>query len=136
MNDSQKFDPSIPEIIDHIRVNGVYNQQIRELRIKKITAFAAQKNGITVSDEELQRAADTFRIINDLTEAKTFKDWLKSVDMKLDNFETYLERNILISKFKDTLVEKANKKDYIQKQVVEEAIREEVYNDWLAENMQ
>ena len=135
MNEGNALDPTMSEILDHIRVNGVYNQQIRELRAKKITALAAEKRGISVSGEELQKTADAFRIMNDLAEAKVFEDWLKSVDMPLDNFETYLERNILISKFKDTLVEEANITDYIERQAVEDALRDEVYNDWLIENM-
>jgi len=135
MNGGKKIEPTISEVIDHIRINGVYNQQIRELQEKKVTALAAQKNGISVTDEELQRAADTFRIINDLADTKVFKDWLQAVDMPLENFEAYLERNILVSKFRDTLIEKANVMDYIQRQDVEEAFREEVYNEWLLENM-
>ena len=135
MDYSNTFNPSIPEIMDHIRFSGIYNQQIRELQIKKLTALAALESGITVSDEELQKAADTFRIMNNLIEAEDFNNWLQSVDMDVDNFATYLERNVLISKFKDSIVEKANKMDYIQRGNVEEAIREEVYRDWLSKKM-
>jgi hypothetical protein len=135
MEENQKNEVTVKEVLDHLRITGVYNQHIREVLAKNITARVAKENSITVTDEELQRTADAFRIMNDLENAKIFEDWIAASDLSLEDFENYLERNILVTKFKDKIVEEANKMDYLSKEEIEERVREMVYEDWLKDKL-
>ena len=76
MDENQKNEVSVREVLDHLRITGVYNQQIREVLAKNITAQIARDKGISVTDDELQRTADAFRMVNNLEKAKVFEDWL------------------------------------------------------------
>jgi hypothetical protein len=99
---------------------------------RKITAAEAKESGISVSDEELQRAADGFRAVNGLNKASDTELWLRANGISLEKLEEYLEVNILIEKFKFDLDKKTTKEKYVSSPQIQENICELIYEDWLS----
>jgi hypothetical protein len=123
---------SVAEVVDYLRVTGQFTPALREVVERKITAEAAMKSGIKVTTGELQKAADAFRVLNDLSKARDTERWLRSTGISIETLEAYLESNILISKFKDKLEKKAGRAKYLTLAGVRESIRDKIYQDWLA----
>lgn len=61
---------------------------------------------IEVSDDELQQAADQFRIAHGLYEAGAVEDWLATNHLTLDDWERSLENEVLTRKLRDALTER------------------------------
>jgi len=122
---------SVNEVVDYLKITEGFSPALREVVKRKITARTAEENGITVTDEELQRAADTFRLVKGLSKAADTEDWLKSIGVSMDVFENYLELNLLMSKYKDILEGNADREKYISTEPVQEAIREMIFQEWL-----
>ena len=94
---------AVAEVVDYLRMTGQFSPALREVVQRKITAEAAKKARMKVSNGELQKAADTFRVANGLNKASDTDAWLKSNGVSLEAFEEFLEANLLINKFKDAL---------------------------------
>ncbi|MBN1292803.1 MAG: hypothetical protein JXB48_13260 [Candidatus Latescibacteria bacterium] len=135
MADINELEVAVAEVVDYLRLSGDFGSALREVVKRKITAQAAKENGLTVSDEELQKGADTFRIVNNLSKASDTENWLKIMGVSIDTFEEFLETNLLISKFKDTLETKGDKQKYIDSEAIKESVREMIYQDWLGEQL-
>jgi len=131
MSDVNELEVNVAEVVEYLRMSGDFGPALREVVRRKITAQAAKESGLKVTDEELQKGADTFRIVNNMSKASDTENWLKMMGVSLDTFEEFLETNLLISKFKDTLEEKVDKKAYLSSEAVKESVREMIYQDWL-----
>ncbi len=131
----KELEVSVSEVVDYLKLTGGFSPALREVVKRKITAQAAKENGITIPDDELQRAADAFRIVNGLSKASDTENWLKSIGVSMDTFEEYLETNLLMSKYKDALEEKADKEKYILTEPVQETIREMAYQEWIQKQL-
>jgi len=131
MSDVNELEINVAEVVEYLRMSGDFGPALREVVRRKITAQAAKESGLTVTDEELQKGADTFRLVNNMSKASDTENWLKMMGVSLETFEEFLETNLLISKFKDTLEEKADKKEYLSSEAVKESVREIIYQDWL-----
>jgi len=128
----KEIEVSVAEVVDFLRVTGQFTPAIREVVERKITVEAAIKSGMKVTTAELQKAADAFRVLNDLSKAKDTERWLRSSGISIETLEAYLESNILISKFKEKLEKKAGKAKYLALAGIRESIRDRIYQDWLA----
>jgi|SaaInl7_200m_RNA_FD_contig_21_606136_length_858_multi_7_in_0_out_0_2 hypothetical protein len=95
---SERIELTAKDIIDHLRMMGTYNQNVRDVLAKRIAAEKAKKMDFTVSDEELQEAANAFRQEKGLSKVSDFQQWLKNSKLTMDTFEEHLERDILIAK--------------------------------------
>jgi hypothetical protein len=126
---------AVAEVVDYLRMTGQFSPALQEVVQRKITAEAAKRARIKVSNGELQKAADTFRIANGLNRASDTDRWLKSNGLTLEAFEEFLETNLLINKFKDTLGKKTAKGKYLTSTGIKESVMEMIYQDWLAKAM-
>jgi hypothetical protein len=126
---------AVAEVVDYLRMTGQFSPALREVVQRKITAEAAKKSKIKVSNGELQRAADAFRVANGLNKASDTDRWLKSNGISLEAFEEFLETNLLVNKFKDALEKKTAKGKYLASPGVKESVKEMIYQDWLAKAM-
>ena len=120
---------AVAEVVDYLRINGDFAPALAEVVKRKVAADAARKSGLKVTAAELQRAADGFRAIRDLLKASDTERWLKANGITVDALESYLETNILVSKFKDHLARKAGKR-FAKSRVVMDTIRELAYREW------
>ena len=126
-----EIEVTVAEVVDYLRITGQFTPVLREVVERKVTAEAAKKSGKKVTTAELQRAADAFRVVKDLSKASDTARWLRSAGISVETLEEYLETNILISKFKDTLERKTSKAKYISTPGIQESIRDMIYQDWL-----
>ena len=69
----------------------------RDVIERKTVAEAARKDGLRVTNGELQKAADGFRALMDLAKARETKRWLNKTGLSVEALEDYLETNILPS---------------------------------------
>ena len=135
MAKTNEIEIAVAEVVDYLRMTGQFSPALREVVQRKITAEAAKKSRMRVSNGELQKAADTFRVANGLNKASDTDRWLKSNGVSLEAFEEFLETNILINKFKDSLERKTGKGKYLASTGIKESVREMIYQDWLAKAM-
>jgi parvulin-like peptidyl-prolyl isomerase len=76
-----------------------------EALAEQITLHAAAEAGLSVSDAELQKAADRFRYRHGLTAAEQTQQWLTREGLTIEDFEAGLERDLLLDKFKRHVTE-------------------------------
>ena len=126
-----EIEVTVAEVVDQLRITGQFAPALREVVERKVTAEAARKSGIKITTAELQKAADAFRVVNDLSKASDTARWLRSTGLSVEALENYLEINILISKFKDTLEKKTSKTKYLSTAGIKESIRDMIYQEWL-----
>lgn len=86
------------EIIQYIKLSCQIPSVSREVIIRKLIVETAAKLGITVEVEELQQAADSFRVANHLLQAEATWNWLQTHCLSLDEFEDIIYANVLSSK--------------------------------------
>ena len=110
---SNELEVTVNEVVDYLKITEAFAPALREVVKRKITAQAATESGITVQDDELQRAADAFRLVNGLSKASDTENWLKSIGVSMDVFENHLETNLLMSKYKDVIEQESDKNKYI-----------------------
>lgn len=135
MRTAEEIQVSVSEVVDHLRITGEFAPALREVVRRKIAAKAAKAIGIDVTDEELQKASNEFRVTNGLRKAGDTLKWLEDNGISLETFETFLQTNILIQKLKDELEKKADKERYLSSKVTKKIIRDLIYRDWLDEQM-
>ena len=119
------------EVSAYARITGRIVPALRDVLQRKVTAQAAGKAGITVSTAELQKAADYFRLAHGFNKARDTEDWLKSKAISIEALEEHLETNLLISKFKNYLVEEASPGKCSELPVGDESAKDKIYRDWV-----
>lgn len=127
----KEMEIAVADVVDYLRLTGRFAPALKEVIIRKTTAEAARKQRLRVTTKQLQKAADTFRLMFGLTKARDTAAWLKANGITVETFEAYLETNILISKYKDYLNKKTAKTKYQRSKDIKEAVREMIYQDWL-----
>ena len=126
----EELEVGVQEVLCYTRFTGAFAASLREVVQRKLTACAAREKGLEVTDEELQKAADVFRVANNLVTAEQTENWLKGRGLDLDALENYLETNLLIYKFKDILAQEADQQKLLSLPAVQESLREIAYQEW------
>jgi len=63
----------------------------------------ARQRDIKVSDDELQQAADNYRMLNDLHDAETTEAWLQAQKLSYEDWESLLEAQVKEGKLREAL---------------------------------
>src|SRR5258705_2802130 len=85
-----RIDDEVVEVAEFIRLlklTGQFESLIEQLVRDKLTVHAAQKQGITVSADEIQQRADQFRRVRGLHRATDMNQYLDVLHVSLDEFE-------------------------------------------------
>jgi hypothetical protein len=139
MAKTKKADPkmeiSMEKVVDYLRCSGGFAPAVSEVARRQVTAAAAGKKGLKVTDGELQKASDAWRAFNGLLTAEDTKNWLKNAGLSMDGFEDYLETNLLISKFKEALAADAKIDKIFADPRNRDAAADLLYTDWLASSV-
>ena len=90
---------SLGEVFQVLKADGKL-QFLQDALRSIVISDAAQKAGLSVSDEELQTAADNFRQRRGLQSAEDTMAWLKERSMSLEDVEDRLSRAILARKLR------------------------------------
>lgn len=91
------------ELLAALHRRGQLVPLLRQTLAEKISLSAARDAGLSVSSEELQRAADRFRQRNGLHQADATNAWLAEQSLTLADLEAVFECDLLIDKFRDHL---------------------------------
>lgn len=89
---------SVDDIVRHIKLSCQIPSIIEAIITRQIIQHAAQVQGIKVEPEELQQAADTFRLTTNLKTAEATWSWLQKHSLSLDNLEELVEITVISSK--------------------------------------
>jgi parvulin-like peptidyl-prolyl isomerase len=95
------------DILHQVKLSCKIPSVIEEIVTRKIIASAAAEAGIKVETEELQKAADSIRLMNKLKSADDTWAWLQKHGLSLDDFEELIYNNLSIDKlFQNSLADK------------------------------
>ena len=72
----------------------------------RIVSDTAGQSGISVSHEELQEAADVFRVDHGLHEARAMHEWLAEQGRTVGEWQEFLEQGLLADKLRNALFDK------------------------------
>jgi parvulin-like peptidyl-prolyl isomerase len=91
------------EIIYHIKITCQIPNVLEAIATRKIIIETTEREGISITTEELQKAADNLRLANKLIKAEDTWSWLAKHYLTLDNFEEIAQINLLSSKLANHL---------------------------------
>ncbi|RUT10207.1 hypothetical protein DSM106972_007020 [Dulcicalothrix desertica PCC 7102] len=91
------------ELLYQMKLSCQVSIIVEEIITRKIITHAAQEAGIKIEAEELQKAADNLRLINNLSSADKTWLWLEKNHLSLDEFEELVYHNVLTSKLTEHL---------------------------------
>jgi peptidylprolyl isomerase len=80
----------VEEFLRILKLKGQFEGLVEELVRDKVAVHAAKKQGIRVSDEEIQARADQFRRVRGLHRAADTNRYLDALGVSLDEFETFI----------------------------------------------
>lgn len=80
----------IAEFLRTLKLTGQFEGLIEQLVRDRLTVRAAKKQGLRVSEEELQERADQFRRVRSLHRASDTNKYLDAMHISLDEFEAFL----------------------------------------------
>lgn len=83
------------EVLKFLALSGMSHPVFSQLIKRKEMARKASELGIMVSDEQLQRFADSFRMARGLRSADEMLEFLKTWDLTEDEFERFCEISML-----------------------------------------
>lgn len=83
------------DILQQIKLSGKVPEIIEGILSHKVITEAAAEAGIKVTPDELQKAADEFRLTNQLHNAKETWEWLTKQSLSLDDFEAIIHHSLL-----------------------------------------
>lgn len=81
---------SIEDFIRILKMTGQFEGLAEEIVRDKVTVHAAKKQGIRVSEEEVQARADQFRRAHGLHRAADTNRYLDALGVSLDEFEAFI----------------------------------------------
>jgi radical SAM protein with 4Fe4S-binding SPASM domain len=122
---------SLQEVLDYLRVTGRFTRALHEVAARKITAEAATRDGITFSRKDLQKRADEFCLALGLNKAGDTNRWLDLMGLSHEILEEHLRTELLVNKFKENLLERADSEKLLSSPPIQESVKEITYREWL-----
>jgi putative peptide maturation system protein len=110
----QGTDVSLHELLHTLNLQGRLTPLIGEAVVEKVIARAAAQEGIAVSDQELQKAADAFRLHRGLNKAADAQRWLSQNRLAPADLEEGLERELIRQKLADKVTRNQVEKYFAQ----------------------
>ncbi|OUL30834.1 peptidylprolyl isomerase [Nostoc sp. RF31YmG] len=89
---------SSTDIFHHVKISCQIPSLLEAIATRKIIADAALEAGIEVDQEEIQQAADSLRLNNQLLKAEDTWAWLEKYHLSLDDFEELAQTNLISAK--------------------------------------
>jgi len=86
------------DILHQVKLSCQIPEIVEQIVSRKIIEDAAAEAGIKVETEELQKAADSLRLISKLNSAEETKVWLQKNGLSLDDFEELIYNNVISGK--------------------------------------
>ena len=80
----------VDEFLRNLKLSGQYDKLVEQLVTDRLTVLAAKKQGIKVSEEEVQERADQFRRVRNLHRTSDTNKYLDAQRISLDEFEAFI----------------------------------------------
>ena len=80
----------VAEFIRLLKLTGQFESLIEGVVREKLTVHAARKQGVRLSEDEIQQRADQFRRVRSLHRATDMNHYLDTLGVSLDEFEAWL----------------------------------------------
>jgi peptidylprolyl isomerase len=93
------------DLVSWLKFSGRFPHVVQDMLKEKLAATAAKQQGISVSIDELQDAADMLRRAQGLHRAKDANQFLDDSGLSLDQLEDYLADSILSAKMRESLTD-------------------------------
>ncbi|MFO0999437.1 MAG: peptidylprolyl isomerase [Planctomycetaceae bacterium] len=103
---------SSEEIFACLHRRGQLLPLFRGVAIEAMLEVSAREVGLSVSDQELQVASESFRRQLGLLSSQKTMEWLNEEKLSIEQFERRVELDVLIEKFKDHLLERYGQQHY------------------------
>src|SRR5262245_41056765 len=94
---------SLSDVLRAAKVSGQFDRLLDQAIEDAVVAEVARAEGITVSDEELQAAADSFRQARGLQKASRTQSWLAERRLSVEDLQAFVERPLLRRKVAEHL---------------------------------
>ena len=91
------------DVLNNLRFTDEIDDIVDRVVNRRVVVAGARALGLSVADEELQEAADTYRAFADLSLAKDTTDWLDGMHTDAEAWEKFLEEELLIKKVSETI---------------------------------
>ena len=78
------------EFVDNLKLNNKLAQLLEDYISQQITVMAAKKQGISVTDDEIQKKFDNVRRVQGLHRAKDTNEFLDDLGVTLDTFQIHI----------------------------------------------
>jgi parvulin-like peptidyl-prolyl isomerase len=105
------------EILQQVKLSCQIPTLVKAVTERKIVAQKAEALNIQVETVELQKAADSFRLKNNLVTAQETLTWLKSHALSLDDLEALVYHTVLLTKLADRLFASRVEPYFIERQL-------------------
>jgi parvulin-like peptidyl-prolyl isomerase len=102
----------VGEFIRLLKLTGQFESLIEQMVRDKLTVHAAKKHGLTVSADEIQERADQFRRVRGLHRAADMNQYLDTLKVGLDEFETFVTDSLYQEKMLDKVGSEAEIEEY------------------------
>jgi parvulin-like peptidyl-prolyl isomerase len=86
---------SSAQIVRQLKISCQIPAVFKEIYTREIIQNIALENQITIEEDELQKAADDFRLQHNLLSSQDTFDWLKQHGLSADDFEELIHNKIL-----------------------------------------
>jgi parvulin-like peptidyl-prolyl isomerase len=100
---SKSLTISQDEILQQVKLSCQIPALVKAITERKIVSQKAEVLNIQVETVELQKAADSFRLKNNLVTAQETLAWLKRHALSLDDLEALVYHTVLLTKLADRL---------------------------------
>lgn len=100
---SQPIPITSEDILEQVKLSCKIPEIVEQIVSRKVIISIAEKTGIKVEIEELQKAADLFRLMNKLTTAEETWAWLEKHSLSLDDFEAIVYNGVIFGKLSQQL---------------------------------
>jgi parvulin-like peptidyl-prolyl isomerase len=94
---------SSQELLYQAKIGGKIPELLHEVVRQQVIDRHAKQLEIVPTPEELQAAADRFRVVNKLESAETTWQWLQSHHLSVDDFEKLISQTLLTEKLSQHL---------------------------------
>jgi parvulin-like peptidyl-prolyl isomerase len=99
----KKIDITAADIVKRVKLSGKMPETLEKIIIREIIVSNCDRIGIQIKSQELQKAADEFRLERKLQKATATWNWLKESYLFLDDFQELIYLNLLSNKLCERL---------------------------------
>jgi parvulin-like peptidyl-prolyl isomerase len=114
---SQAITITSEDILQQVKLSYQIPSIVEGIVSRKVIASAADEAGIKVETEELQKAADSIRLMGKLKSADDTWAWLQKHGLSLDDFEEVIYNNVISGKLAQHLFADKVKPFFVEHQL-------------------